>query len=314
MDFRREVSQYESHGGVLPLSGGLNRRLVSSREGVNMRGRGWVRDILSHFIILSLLGAGLFFLYKKAMSTPGLEDEHWVSTVFLAAFILLGMMVFIFARQLFSRVKLERFHPGNPESLARLNRMSRFRLPARYRELQKRWPYARNDLRQFYLDRGWVPLESRPFDAVLHRRRRIPSFGRPPYVDRVVLFYHPMLNVIIVDQTLKMCERAIRNSFGRAPAPRNVVVFMTDMKNEEEVTSAAAGVVNYLCRLSKSVSLYPILVDFNGGRIFYPLDTTLIQRVHRLSHFLKRIRLTCFIRQQVPGANKSGLPVDTDRE
>jgi len=97
MDFRREVSQYESHGGVLPLSGGLNRRLVSSREGVNMRGRGWVRDILSHFIILSLLGAGLFFLYKKAMSTPGLEDEHWVSTVFLAAFILLGMMVFIFA-------------------------------------------------------------------------------------------------------------------------------------------------------------------------------------------------------------------------
>ena len=53
-----------------------------------MRGRGWARDIISHFLIVSLLGVGLLLLHKKAMNTPELKDESWISTVFTIAFIL----------------------------------------------------------------------------------------------------------------------------------------------------------------------------------------------------------------------------------
>jgi hypothetical protein len=49
-----------------------------------------------------------------------------------------------------------------------------------------------------------------------------------------------MLNVLIVDQTLNLCERLIKRSYKTAPAPRNAIVFLTDMSNSEEVTSAAA--------------------------------------------------------------------------
>ncbi len=277
-----------------------------------MRGRGWIRDIISHFIIVSLLGVGLYFLYKKAMETPALKEESWVTTVFIVAAVLLGLMLIIFARQVFSRVRLERFRPGNPDSLERLDKMRRFRLPVRYRELQENWPDARADLRQFYLDKKWHPVDGKPFDAVLHRVRKIPSWGKPPYVDRLFIFYHPMLNVIIVDQTLKMCERAIKRSYATAPAPRNFIIFLTDMKNHEEVTSTAAGVVNYLCRLAKKTSLYPVLVDFNGGRVFYPLDTTLISRFHRVAYYLNRVKLTRFIRLQVPRKNEPGEQADSN--
>lgn len=265
-----------------------------------MRGRGWARDIISHFLIVSLLGVGLLLLHKKAMNTPELKDESWISTVFTIAFILLILMVIVFIGQVFTRVRLERFRPGNAESLARLDRMRRFHLPERYRKLQETWHDARQDLCRFYMGKGWLPTDRKPFDIVLQRRRKIPSFRQEPYVDRLFVFYHPMLNVLIVDQTLNLCERLIKKSYKTAPAPRNAIVFLTDMNNAEEVTSAAAGIVNYLCRLGKRTSLYPLLIDFNGGRLYYPIDTTLVRKPHRLFFFKARLELTRFVRRQVP--------------
>ena len=278
-----------------------------------MRGRGWARDIISHFVIVSLLGVGLFLLHKKAMNTPELKDESWISTVFTIAIILLALMVFVFIGQVFTRVRLERFRPGNAESLARLERMRRFHLPERYRKLQEAWHDARQDLCRFYINKGWIPTERKPFDIILQRRRRIPSFGREPYVDRLFVFYHPMLNVLIVDQTLNLCERLIKRSYKTAPAPRNAIVFLTDMNNSEEVTSAAAGIVNYLCRLEKKTSLYPLLVDFNGGRLYYPIDTTLVRKPHRMFYFKARLELTRFVRLQVPKETRQTSRPRTER-
>ncbi|HHW93383.1 MAG TPA: hypothetical protein GX734_02685 [Clostridiaceae bacterium] len=276
-----------------------------------MRGRGWLKDIISHFVIVCLLGAALVVLYKKAMGTPDLKDKSWISTIFTVAAVLLALMVIIFIRQVFTRVRLERFRPGNPESLARLDRMRRFHLPERYQQLQETWYEARSDLCQFYIDKGWRPLKRKPFDVVLQRYRKLPSFGRAPYVDRLFIFYHPMLNVLIVDQTLNMCERAIRMSYKTAPAPKNMIVFLTDMDHAEEVTSAAAGIVNYLCRLDKKTSLYPLLIDFNGGKLYYPIDTTLVRKSHRLSFFKARVQLTRFVRKQIPKEMSLEEPMDT---
>ena len=82
-----------------------------------MRGKGWIRDIVSHFLILVILGTGLFSLRKKADEIPALADMEHLDIAFYVAFLLFSLMVIIFFFQLFSSVKLERFSPGNAESL-----------------------------------------------------------------------------------------------------------------------------------------------------------------------------------------------------
>lgn len=263
-----------------------------------MRGRGWIRDILSHLVILGLLGAGLLWLQKKAGQAPAFAGTVYLDKAFLAAFVLYGLMVLIFLFQLFSSIQLERFSPGNPDSVRRLDRIRRFRLPARQAGLQERWPDYRGQIRAHFSSRHWERAQAEPFDAIMTRKRKLPAFGRAPLVDRVYLFYHPMLNVIIVDQILKECERTIDEWYADAPAPRNRLIFFTDMKNREEVTSAGAGIVNYLCTAGYKTSLYPTLIDLDGGRFFYPLDTTLIPRRHRLHYWRTRLAFRLWIRKQ----------------
>lgn len=268
-----------------------------------MRGKGWLREILSQFVILALIGAGLFWLRSKSGELPAFAALKYLDTAFLVAFILFGLMVLVFVFQLLTSIKLERFSPGNPESVKRLSRIRRFRLPKRHARLQERWPGFRNDLRDHLASGRWTKSGLPPFDAVLTRARRLPAFGRTRLVDRVFLFYHPMLNVIIVDQALKESERQIEALYGPLPAPRNRLVFVTDMQNRDEITSAAAGVVNYLGTVGHRTSLYPILVDLHAGRFFYPLDTTLLARRHRLYYWRKRHALRRWI---VRGSSQRG--------
>ena len=273
-----------------------------------MRGKGWIREIISHFLILVLLGGGLVFLYKKASEIPLLADFEYFKPIFYVTFFILGLMVLIFVFQLFSSVKLERFSPGNPSSLKRLDRIRRFRLPRSCARLQEPWPSYRADFSRHFREKGWIGQGVKPFDAVMVRKRRIPVWNRPPYVDRLFIFYHPMMNVIIVDQILKECEQLIEEAYDRLPAPRNCLLFLTDMRNRDEVTSAGAGVVNYLGAPLHKTSLYPVLVDMDAGRFFYPLDTSLARRCHRFYYWRLRLRLRFWIKKQASRPTSSQPP------
>lgn len=260
-----------------------------------MRGRGWIRDIISHFLIVALLATGLIYLRKKADDIPALARMEHLDIVFYIAFALLLLMVIIFFFQLFSSVKLERFSPGNPESIRRLDRIRRFKLRRGLMSSPWQWSKDRAEVIAYLLQEGWKKEEISPFAAVLIRRRKIPTFKKPPLVDRLFVFYHPMLNVLIVDQMLKECEQVIEDNKDNEPAPRNRIIFLTDMCHKEEVTSAGAGVVNYLCTPFDKVSLYPLLFDHAAGRLFYPLDTTLAPRRHRFYFWIHRITLKRWI-------------------
>ncbi len=242
----------------------------------------------------------MFLLYRKAGEIPALNELDYLNKAFTAAFVILALMVVIFVFQVFSSVKLERFSPGNPESLKRLDRIRRFRFPREYAKIQAIWPSCRSDFREAFPGEGWDRSTVQPFDAILTRRRKLPAMGgRPPLVDRIFLFYHPMMNVIIVDQILKECERTIEEKYAEYPAPRNFAVFLTDMKNRDEITSAGAGIVNYLCNPGPGISLYPVLLDMDAGRFFYPLDTSLAARRHRLYYWIQRLRTRHWITKQL---------------
>lgn len=272
-----------------------------------MRGKGWFRDLFSHFVILALIGAGLLWLRKKIGQAPDFEALKYLDTALTVAFVLYGLMLLVFLFQLFSSIKLERFSPGNPKSIKRLDRIRRFRFRKKYRRLQDSWPGYRNEIRDHFVNKKWIKTGFQPFDAVLVRKRMIPSFGRTRLVDRLFFFYHPMLNVIIVDQILKESERKIEELYGPYPAPRNRLIFLTDMKNRDEVTSAAAGVVNYLGTTGCQASLYPVLLDLDAGRFFYPLDTTLLPKRHRFYFWRTRLLLRGWIKRQASKSGKAGV-------
>lgn len=272
-------------------------------EGNKVRGRSWIRDMISQFILLVLFGVGVYALYRKAQSVPEISAITWIGTLFKVSLLILVIMGVLFIFQLFSSGWLERFDPGDPKSVRRLDRIRRFRLSSRFVHLQETWPTWRKDIRQAFEEKGWTMRAREPFDALGLRLRWTP-FRRERY-DRVFLYYHPMLNVIVVDQVLKSCERLIFDNEKTQPTRRNLVILMTDMTNRDEVTSAGAGTVNYLGKLDGRTSLYPMLIDFNAGRFFYPLDSTLMRITHRFWYRIKRHQLLNYIREQVPTTDES---------
>ena len=254
--------------------------------------------MISQFILLVLFSVGVYILYRKAQSVPEISAIKWVGTLFTVSLVILVVMGVLFIFQLFSSGWLERFDPGDPKSVHRLDRIRRFRLSSRFVHLQNTWPTWRKDIRQAFEEQGWTMRVREPYDAIGIRPRWTP-FRRKRF-DRVFLFYHPMLNVIVVDQVLKNCERLIFDNEKIQPSRRNLVILLTDMTNRDEVTSAGAGTVNYLGKLDGRTSLYPMLIDFNAGRFFYPLDSTLMRITHRFWYRTKRNQLLNYIREQVP--------------
>ena len=267
-----------------------------------MRGRSWIRDMISQFILLVLFSVGVYVLYRKAQSVPEISTITWIGTLFKVSLVILVVMGVLFVFQLFSSGWLERFDPGDPKSVHRLDRIRRFRLSPRFVHLQNTWPTWRKDIRLVFEEKGWTMRAREPFDAIGLRPRWTP-FRRKRF-DRVFLYYHPMLNVIVVDQVLKSCERLIFDNDKTQPTRRNLVILMTDMTNRDEVTSAGAGTVNYLGKLDGRTSLYPMLIDFNAGRFFYPLDSTLLRITHRFWYRVKRHQLLNYIREQVPATDE----------
>jgi len=274
-----------------------------------VKGRSWIRDMVSQFILLVLFSVGIYVLYRKAKSVPEISAITWIGTLFRVSAVILVIMGVLFIFQLFSSGWLERFDPGDHKSVRRLDRIRRFRLPSRFNYLQETWPTWRKDISQTLEEKGWAIYAREPFDAIGLRPRWAP-FRRARF-DRVFFFYHPMLNVIVVDQVLKNCERIIFDHEKTQPSRRNIVVLMTDMANRDEVTSAGAGTVNYLGKLDGRTSLYPMMIDFNAGRFFYPLDSTLIRITHRIWYWNKRQQLLNFIREQVPTTDET-LPLHPD--
>lgn len=270
-----------------------------------MKKRGWFRDLFSQFLILGLLGAVLWFLRRAFRTHEVLRDLKWLYLCFVVALALFAVMVILFIRQIFYRYALERYDPGSPASLERLARLRRFYLPRRMRKLQLTWPRPLESIIHFFESQGCRRIPSRLFYQVLEKPRvRLFQRKKTP-CDRVFVFYHPVMNVLIVDQKLKQAERLIAHKEQMAPSRRNILLFVTDMTNFQEITSAGAGVVNFLGALAKG-SLYPMLLDLDGGRLFYPIDESLMTRRHRLYYHRKRGQLKRLIARELKETEREG--------
>ena len=195
-------------------------------------------------------------------------------------------------RYIFTNYILERYDPGKPASIRRLQRVRRFRLSRRVARRIASWSDPVAAVAVLLTSKGYQETRRWTFGIVYERKRAVRNVRLEPKYDRVFVFYRQMVNVILVDHILKECLSFIREGSNR-DVRRNIMFLLTDMENSDEVGSAAAGTINFLGKVSHGRSLGTFLLDICHGRLYYQLDRSLIPWRHRL--FLDRMRLA-FVR------------------
>ncbi len=93
-----------------------------------MTGRHWLRrDVLMPIVYLILFGAALYWLYGF-LNRQSVLDADFVQTVLIIIGVIYALLILITIRHVLSTYDLERYDPGNPESLKCLMKRRRFRL------------------------------------------------------------------------------------------------------------------------------------------------------------------------------------------
>ncbi len=242
-----------------------------------MTGRHWLRkDVLLPIFYLIIIGAVFAYLINLAKDVPEINSIGLFHTGTIVLAILYGLLCVVTIRHALSTYDLERYDPGSPESLRRLMKRRRFKLPNR--------PFAEGRLmvrvEQFLIDHDFkLETERHEIGRVYSRRHTLSLPGRQTY-DRIFLLQHEPLNVLMVDQLLRDTLRYIRKRDDK-PSHRNMLLLTTRMVEDQDVLSAAAGVVNFLGDF-ESGSLCPLLLATRQARLFYPADRSLMPRLHRL--------------------------------
>lgn len=245
-----------------------------------MRGRGWIKDFISHFILILIFATGLYFVWKRVAETPDLANLVWLRWLLYFSAGVLAVLFIVFINSIFSNYYLERFDPVKPASLKRLEKIRRFHLKKNEAIQLKQWEEPILQMAHILSARGYQETARWRHGIVYTKNRVRKAPGRRPMVDQFFLSYKPIMNVLIVDGVIRDCMTTITRTKKRRAASRNFLLFITDNQDRSELTSAAAGIVNFLGRIDEG-SLCPMLLDTQFGRLFYPLDRSLIRFHHR---------------------------------
>lgn len=275
-----------------------------------MRIARWLRkEVLMPLLFLVLSGGALYWIYRKLQQMDRLEDWNILSWLLAACLLIYLVLAIMTIRHISTTYVLERYNPGDPRSVRRLMRKFRYRLPAGWNgDGFTRHLTARLERDRFVQEGG-----DRQSGLVFARTGRL-VWNRKRRIDRVILIETALINIFRVDQMLKDCifqlDRVERKS------QRNALIIAVRMDQAADVASAAAGCVNFLGRF-QSGSLFPVLIDLNRKRFYFPANRSAVQRTHRFfqDKMLLLIRLTGLgIRPEVKPAEQSEPRLDIVKE
>jgi hypothetical protein len=270
-----------------------------------MTGRHWFRkDVLFPLIILVIFGYGIYWIWQKMAERPELHDNKMFYYAFITGLIVYAVLAVITIRHAVSSYSLERFNPGNPQSLKRLRRMRRFHLSANIKKRLDNWVDPTEDITQWLNDLGYNADARTPHGRVFIKPRKVIFWTRPTPVDRVFVLQHNLLNVLVIDQLLKDSIRFIKQQ-NEKPSPRNLLILVMTRTDDNEAVSAAAGIVNFLGKFNGG-TLGVLLLDVIHGRLFYPIDRSLQPRSHRRYQDLFRLKLIHWLYKKPMLVRKSG--------
>lgn len=268
----------------------------------------FIRELLAQLITLLVLGAVLVWIWTKQAEAIGL-NAHIIyrAMLWFATFVYVLLCISSF-RLLSSKYGMKRFNPANLESLKELSGQKNFKLPKDIAALLARSGSPGDYLLSMLGQIGYRRVDLQNFGLVFERQTWAPLGWIWPRYQRVVVFHRQVMNVIVLDQMLSELAEYIMNS------PRlikhNVFFVIADMQNEVEVLSTAAGAANFLGRIDEGVTLIPALLDYRFGRLFYPVDHSLLSFKDAAVYLRLRQRLYAALRK-MPVA---GRPMPADEQ
>lgn len=242
------------------------------------------REVIIPTGVLVLSGAGLIWLTIRLMPLLRQPDYRWLLYTFLCCVGVYGLFAYVTLRHILSTYTLERFDPGDPDSVKRLSHLTRFNYPAPAFDPVQLTPRLIKELdASGFMHEADHPVVGRvltrvipPLVPILFRARR----------ERVFIIEKTPLNVFIVDFTIRDTLRFLEEQ-QEQPSDHNLLVFITQEPQPIEAASAAAGVVNFLGKTDEG-TLGALLFDSQNNRLYFPIDQTLIPFLQR--RYFRKIR------------------------
>ena len=267
------------------------------------------KDIFISILLVVLFGVGLYYLYGYIQSYPELIASAFITWMFRLLLVIYLLLALVTLRQTLSTYDLERFDPGSRDSMKRLLKRLRYRLPRGPMPLEQIMGTFETKL----ISRGYEIEYEDSIAGRVYVRSRASGLVRRPLADRIMIKRHDALNVILVDQMLQDCIRFIR-SLRQRRSERNMLVIITETADPFDTASAAAGVVNFLGKFQGG-TLGPVLLSGRHNRLFYPADRTILPRNHRrMQNNVRRMLASVIRRYKKQIDTKSTKPVPNSRQ
>lgn len=273
-----------------------------------MKRRHWLRrDVILPILYLAAFGFALYWLYGRLDLLPFAESSKLIVWLVRSILVIYVLLCVITISHVLSTYDLERYDPGDLDSLKRLMRRRRYRLNRKEIPIET----LLVDYEAALLSKGYqLETDSHLIGRVYARKRLLSFFMRFKY-ERVIILQHEPLNVFMIDQLLQDCIRYIRKQEDKR-SKRNMLIIVTRMQEVEEVASCGAGVVNFLGKF-RSGTLGVLLLATRQHRLFYPADRTLQPHTHRWFQDRQRHRLQRMVFLLQSGVKLASAKKSTDK-
>ena len=264
-----------------------------------MKRKFWkIRDIISQILILLLFGFALIWIRSNIQHLQPLLAMKWLNLIFAGLAVLYLAFCVGSINTMIADHMIHPYNPADPKSLAKLAKVEKYKLDT----LLLRQIKQQGNIVQMII--GW--LNQQKYQQVAKHRLGLIFEKKTPFINykfqnkhhRLFLLYRPILNVLIVDNILSEALRFIESEKLKKPVSQNNLILITDMKNEEEILSAGAGIVNYVSTEQTSY-LYPIFLDMSHAHLFYPQDISLFPWHKRLAQRFNLIGLKTWLKNNI---------------
>lgn len=263
-----------------------------------MKQKYWkIQKILSQVFILIIIGLTLNWIGKNLEKFDLLVDLKWIRLLYGFCLILFVILCISTLSSLVLDKFSRPYNPADQQSLARLNSRKKYQLDAQLVKQIKAEGNFVQHITQWLKNEGYQPIKKDKIGIIFEKKTRFYNYKLQRKYHRTFLLYRPLLNVLIIDNILSEAGKFAIKKNNKLISQNNLIL-ISDMKNEEEILSAGAGIVNYVSTKQSSY-LYPLFIDINHSHIFYPQDISLLPWYKRLAKKIELYKLKSWLRSTV---------------
>ncbi|HHU53665.1 MAG TPA: hypothetical protein GXZ43_06295 [Clostridiaceae bacterium] len=257
-----------------------------------------IRNIIGQILILLLLGFGLLWIRSNIQHLQPLLAMKWLNLIFAFLAILYFILCISSINNMIASHIIQPYNPADPKSLAKLAKVKKYKLDTVLLSQLNQQGNVVQLIIDWFNKHNYQQVAKHRLGLIFEKKTNFINHKFQNKYHRIFLLYRPLLNVLIIDNILSETLQFIESESQKKPVSQNNLILITDMKNEEEILSAGAGIVNYVSTEQTSF-LYPIFLDMNHAHLFYPQDISLFPWYKRLARKFNLISLKSWLKNNI---------------